>query len=323
MSRDFAGVRLLGIIAAVGGISIWLLITVIAWQVTKRALRPVDEIVRQTARIDTPHLGERLPVGAADDELARVARTVNKMLDRIQDGYRRERQFTGDASHEMRNPLAKMLAEIELALSRPRAPAEYEQTLGRLKSYAEGMQQLAESLLILARLEGGLERLKLERFDMVDLAMELVKTLPRDAAQRVHLKVGDSDEPMQVTGHRRLIGILLNNLLDNALRYGAAPRPVQVRISRNCQTVRVDVEDEGPGIPESQRALAFNRFHRLEPSRSKQTGGIGLGLSIVRAIAEVHGTTVTLDRGTQAGTIASFTLPASPEGASSGQPQQA
>ncbi len=145
---------------------------------------------------------------------------------------------------------------------------------------------------------------------MVDLSVELVKALPRDSARRVRLHLGDSTRPMQVMGHRRLIGVLLNNLLDNALRYSPLPKPVEIRISRNCQSVHVEVEDNGSGIPEAQRALAFNRFHRLEQSRSKQTGGIGLGLSIVRAIAEVHGTSVTLRAANGTGTVASFTLPA-------------
>ena len=140
--------------------------------------------------------------------------------------------------------------------------------------------------------------------------MELVKALPREAVQRVRLDLGDSERPMQVMGHRRLIGVLLSNLLDNALRYSPPSQPVHLRISRNCQAIRIDVQDQGPGIPQAQRMLAFNRFHRLEQSRSKQTGGVGLGLSIVRAIAEVHGTTVTLNDADQRGTIASFTLPA-------------
>lgn len=309
MSPGTAQARHLAWTTAIGGVLVWLLMVLIAWQVTRHALKPVNEIVRQVQKIDPLQLSQRLPVGPVDDELARITRTVNQMLDRIEAGYRRERQFTGDASHEMRNPLAKMLAEIDLALSKPRDNRHYLETVERLRRYVLDMQRLAESLLILARLEGRLEELPMERFDLADLSVEVVRGLPPHATQRVQLELGQSQDPMQVTGHRRLIGVLLRNLLDNALRYSPQDSPVHVRIHRNCASVRIEVEDHGPGIPAEDRALAFNRFHRLERSRSKQTGGVGLGLSIARAIADVHGTTVTLGSANGSGTLASFTLP--------------
>ena len=309
MTSDFAHVRRFGQATVVGGAMIWLLILLVAWQVTKRALRPVDDMVRQTAQIDTPDLSERLPVGAANDELSRVARTVNKMLDRIEDGYRRERQFTGDASHEMRNPLAKMLGEIDWVLSRERSSQEYKETLARLQGYAQGMQRLTESLLILARLDGKLQRLEMKPFDCADSAIELVKTLPPGLARRIRLELGESCGPMEAVGHRHLIDVLLRNLVDNALRYSPPESPVDLRIHRVNDHIQIEVQDTGPGIPPEQATLAFNRFHRLEGSRSRQTGGTGLGLSIVQVIAEVHGTKVHLSTGTAGGTLATFTLP--------------
>ena len=309
MRPDLAGLRTFGQAATLGGTLVWLLIVTIAWQVTKRALRPVDEIVRRAGSIDAPHLSERLPVGTADDELSRVAGTVNQMLDRIQEGYRREQQFTGDASHEMRNPLAKMLAEIDWASSKPRRQKEYMDTLERLRRYAGGMQQLTEALLILARLDGRPRSLEVEPFDTGELAMEIVKGLPKESAGRIRLEFGESTDPMQAVGHRRLIGILLSNLIDNALKYSPPQSPVSLRISRNSTRIHLAVADEGPGIPESEARLVFNRFHRLEKSRSRRTGGAGLGLSIVQAIADVHNTRVTLHAGAVKGTTAAFTLP--------------
>ena len=309
MTADFAGIQQLGSVTAIGSVIIWLLIVAVAWQVTKRALKPVDDIVCQTARIDTPNLSQRLPVGTADDELSRVARTVNRMLDRIQEGYRREQQFTGDASHEMRNPLAKMLGEIDWALSRPRNEQEYQGTLVRLQGYAQGMQRLTESLLILARLDGKLQRLEIKAFDVADLAMALIGTLRPERAARIRLELGRSSGPMQAVGHRHLIGVLLRNLIDNALQYSPPQSSVDLRIRRTDGHIHIEVEDAGPGIPAEQVALAFNRFHRLEKSRSRQTGGAGLGLSIVRVIADVHQTKVNLDAGTAGGTLATFTLP--------------
>jgi len=310
MTDDFASLRLLGRVIAVGGTLIWLLITIVAWQVTRRALKPVDDIVRQTARIGTPDLSERLPVSRANDELSRVAQTVNRMLDRIQEGYQREQQFTGDASHEMRSPLAKMLGEIDWALSRPRSVQEHEDTLRRLQRYAQGMQRLTESLLILARLEGKLQNLEMRPFDIGDLVMELIATLPEDRAQRIHFELGHSSEPMEVVGHRHLIGVLLRNLIDNALQYSPPKSPVDLRIAGSNGHIRIEIQDAGPGIPSEQVALAFNRFHRLEKSRSRQTGGVGLGLSIVKVISEVHRSEISLSTARSGGTVATFTLPA-------------
>ncbi|UCD49300.1 MAG: HAMP domain-containing protein [Phycisphaerales bacterium] len=309
MTADLAGLSLFARATVAGGTLLWLLIILLAWQVTRRALKPVDEIVTRTARIDAPHLGERLPVGAADDELSRIARTVNRMLDRIQDGYRREQQFTGDASHEMRNPLAKMLGEIDWALSRQRAPQEYRDTLERLQRYAQSMQQLTESLLILARLDGKLQNLEVKPFDVADLAMELLGTFPADSAGRLRLELGESTGPMEALGHRHLIAVLMRNLIDNALRYSPAQSPVDLRIHRANGRIDVAVQDAGPGIPPEQVALAFNRFYRLEPSRSRQTGGVGLGLSIAQVIATVHHTEVNLGPAATGGTLATFTLP--------------
>lgn len=310
VSADIADTRLLSRIIAMSGVLLWLLITAIAWQVTKRALRPVDEIVKQAESIAPSRLEERLPAGPVDDELSRITRTVNTMLDRIQEGYKRERQFTGDVSHELRNPLAKMLGEIDLALSRDRQPQEYREALGRLRTYAEGMRVLTESLLMLARLDGRLQELEIRPFDVGDLAVATIGAFPEDSAQRISLSLGESIGPIQAMGHRDLIRVLLVNLLDNALRYSPARSPVHLRVSRNAKDVRVEVEDEGPGIPEEHVALAFNRFERLEKSRSKRHGGVGLGLSIAKAIADRHGTNVTVSRGAKKGTVAVFTLPA-------------
>ncbi|MBL7187627.1 MAG: HAMP domain-containing protein [Phycisphaerae bacterium] len=307
-SPDFAKVQFVGRVTVIGGLSLWLLATLITWQITKRALRPVNEIIEQADKIDPSQLNQRLPVGLADDELSRVSRTVNRMLDRIEQGYQRERQFTGDASHEIRIPLAKIIAEIDLALSKQRGQVEYEETLGRTRKYAKGMERLTESLLVLARLDGALDNLEMCPFDVADLVMEILRSLPPDSAKRICLELGQSSCPMQALGHKQLIGVLLSNLLDNALRYSPPQSPVHLRVNNSAETVHIEVEDEGPGIPEEQVRFVFDRFHRLERSRSKQTGGIGLGLSIVKAIADVHGTTVTLTRGAKQGTLATFTL---------------
>lgn len=309
VKSDYAEIQFVGRAIFISGIFLWLLISSVAWQVTKRALRPVKEMVNQAQKIDSSQLSERLPIGSIDDELSQVARTVNEMLDRIQQGYEREQQFTGDASHEIRNPLAKMIAEIDLALSKHQGRDGDRETLVRLKRYAKSMQQVVESLLTLSRLDSGLKNLEFKPFDVTDLTMEILKSLPQDSVKRICLELGRSTNPMQAVGHRQLIGILISNLIDNALRYSPQQSTIYLRINRNTDNIHIEVEDEGPGIPEEQIESVFNRFRRLEKSRSRETGGIGLGLSIVKAIADIHSTTVTLTSGTRQGTRAIFSLP--------------
>jgi signal transduction histidine kinase len=294
-----------------GGSLMWLLVIMVAWLVTRHAFGRVDDIIDQVETINPSQLDTRLPVGNAKDELSRISQTVNKMLDRIEGGYHREQQFTGDASHEMRNPLAKIIAEIDLVLSKTRENQEYKQALDRLREYAEGMQILIESLLTLARLDGRQQNLESKPFDVADLAVDILKTLGQDSTQRIRFELGESTNPMQAVGHRQLIGIVLKNLIDNALRYSPPQSPVYLRINRNTRNIHIEIEDEGPGIPAEQASLVFNRFHRLDKSRSKETGGAGLGLSIVKAIANIHNTSVTLTQAAKQGTLATFTLPSS------------
>ena len=309
MSEE-AGDAKQAVVATVAGVLVaWLLMVLTARQVAGHALKPVREIVRRAQNIRPSSLGERLPVGRAHDELSMITKTVNEMLDRIEAGYRRQQQFTGDVSHELRNPLTKMRVELDLALSGSREDQNLHEILGRLRGYVEKMQRLTNSLLTLARLEGRLEQVEMDCFNMVDLSVEVVGGFLEDSARRVRLDMGDESVPLEVIGNKQLIGILLNNLLDNALRYSAPQSPVLLRIKREPAGVRVEVEDEGPGIPEHEVELAFNRFHRLGQPRSKQTGGMGLGLAISKVIADIHSTTVTLGRGNHKGTLASFTLP--------------
>lgn len=310
MSHDLAHAWVVDTIVLIGGGGVWLLMVFGAWQVTRHALRPVKDIVLRAERIKPPHLSERLPVGRAEDELSRITKTVNEMLDRIEAGYRRECQFTGDVSHELRHPLAKMRIELDLALSGLCREQNCLETLVRLGEYVDRMQCLTDSLLMLARLEGQLESVQMEPFDMTGLSTEVVGRLSQDFGRRIQLELGQSDEPLEVLGNKQMISVLLRNLLDNALRYSAPKSPVILRIQRERDAVRVEVEDQGPGIPEDQIAPAYDQFHRLGRSRSSHTGGMGLGLSIARAIADLHSTTVVFGPGANTGTVASFALAA-------------
>ena len=290
----------------IAGALLWIASIAMGWYVTRRALSPVGEIVKTCRGIVPGKVGERLPVGKADDELSRMAATINGMLDRIEGAYARERQFTGDASHELRAPLTKVIADIDLAVSQDRSSGEYREALLRVRGYAEDMKRLVESLLLLARLDNGL--LERSDFDLGELAVETVHRFPEKEARRISVDLRGDDSPIKVHAERRLLGVLIHNLLDNALRYSPASKPVILRIERNGTHAIGEVEDAGSGIDPSQAPGLFDRLRRADEARSREAGGFGLGLSIVKTIADAHGMEIELLRGNP-GTIARFSIP--------------
>jgi signal transduction histidine kinase len=290
--------------------AVWLGLVLIGWFVARRAMSPVGKIVESTRSVRLSDLSGRVPVGAGDDELTRIAHTINDMLDRLESGYQRERRFTGDASHELRGPLTKIQADAELALARDRTLEEYRDALGRIGGYARRMKRLVESLLLLARLDGRQEDLKKEPFDLTQLVVETVNTFPEEDIQRVQIQVGESKAPISVLGERSLIGTAIHNVVENAFRYSPQGSPVVVRLSPNGTRVFVEVEDHGAGLSGEDRDRVFDRFYRVDASRGSDTGGYGLGLAIVRSIATVHGTEVSLREAEGGGTVAVLELPA-------------
>jgi len=295
----------------IGGGLVWGLLSLAGWYVARRAMRPVQRIVDAAAQIGVERLDARLPVGKVEDELSRIAATINGMLDRLEAGYRREQQFTSDASHELRTPLAKIMGEIDLALARARDAPEYRETLERCRCYAAGLERLVESLLLLGRLESGPSLLEKSPVDLGTAAAETISHLPPEDRPRVALTLGESRGPLLALGEKSLLQILLRNLIENALRYSQADAPVRVEVALDGPgRLRLQVEDRGPGIPESARERVFDRFHRLDGSRSRNSGGLGLGLAIVKAIARAHEGDVELLAAEGGGTVVRASFPA-------------
>jgi signal transduction histidine kinase len=309
-SSEVVAKRSLYLALLIGGPLAWIAMVLGGLYVARKAMSPVQDIVEAVQGIEPTQLGQRLPVQGVNDELSRIASTINGMLDRIERGYKRERRFTGDASHELRTPLAKVIAEIDLALSRGRESLEYLTALKRCRGYAETMQRLVESLLMLARLDGQKSVITWKAFDIADVVLAAVHAMPSEDAVRVAVDLGPSHEPLVALGERSLVEILLRNLIENGLRYSPGDKQVKVGILRHGGEIRVEVEDEGPGIPQDQADLVFERFYRVDASRSRETGGVGLGLSIARAIGQLHETQVKLERRPSRGTRATFALPA-------------
>jgi signal transduction histidine kinase len=247
------------------------------------ALRPIEAMRRRATEISTSSLDERLPVPAASDEVARLGRTLNEMLERIEDGLARERRFVADASHELRTPLAMLKAELELALRRARSPAELERSIRSAAQETDRLARIADDLLLLARAEQGRLPIQTEPTDLVDVLQTVTERFSgRAEAEGRRLSVAAEEAPVADVDRLR-VEQALGNMVDNALRYGSGPITLTAEISNS--TAELHVLDEGPGFPLSFRDLAFERFSRAaEPGAE----GSGLGLAIVETIALAH-----------------------------------
>jgi heavy metal sensor kinase len=272
-----------------------LLASLFGYVVAAGALRPVERMRSRVTTISANRLGDRLPVPPSGDEISRLGETLNEMLARIETTMERERSFVADASHELRTPLAHLKAEVELALESPRSHRELELALRSVAGETDRLAQLAEDLLLLARVDEG--TLPIRRQDVrLD---ELLSGIARRFERRAHeegreIEVAANGEHLNVD--RLRVEQALGNLVENALRYGEGT----IRLAGDTQMLRVS--DEGPGFPPGFAPRAFERFSRADESRG--TGGAGLGLAIVAAVAEAHGGSASV-----AGAIVTVRLP--------------
>ncbi|MFF0269864.1 sensor histidine kinase [Kribbella sp. NPDC004536] len=273
-----------------------------SWLLTGQALRPVERIRTRVRGIESSDLTERVPVPQTDDEIARLAATMNEMLDRLQAGQANQRRFVADASHELRSPLATVSAGLDVI--EPSARGATWQGLHQLMTgETERMRRLVENLLLLAKADDA--ALPMHRTD-VDLD-DLVETEVVRLRSAGRLTVVADVRPVRVVGDRLRLTQLIRNLVENAAT--AAHTTVRLGTTESDGRAVLTVEDDGDGIPAAERERVFERFVRLDTSRARASGGSGLGLSIVQEIVKAHHGTVTLAPAASQGTVATVTLP--------------
>jgi signal transduction histidine kinase len=269
------------------------------------ALAPVDRMRERADFVGFANPEERLPEPAADDELRRLARTLNSMLDRLQEGYARERAFVDDAAHELRTPLTMLRGELELAETRPRTATELEATVHSARRQTERLVSLANDLLILARSADGQLPIRRERLDVRSLLDGAVRRADAQADDRSIAVAADARDIGSIDADRLRLEQALDNLVANALAHGEGP--VLIGASRESQTLLLTVDDDGPGVDPAIAQRAFDRFTRGDAARTGT--GTGLGLAIVRAIALAHGGEAGLEPRPGRGTRAWLRLP--------------
>jgi signal transduction histidine kinase len=277
----------------------------LVWWLVGRVLRPVDAIRTEVERISARRLDLRVPEPPTTDEIARLARTMNAMLDRLAGSVERQRRFVADAAHELRTPLARIRAELEVDAAHP-ASADPAATHASVLEQAVALQRLVDDLLLLARADSGALRQDSARpVDLDDVVQRVVQA-------RADPRVATGDlAPVQVTGDAEQLERAVRNLLDNAARH--ARDRIAVTLHVQGSAAELVVADDGPGIPAADAERVFERFTRLDDARATVDGGAGLGLAIARDIAERHGGTLTLDVRGGAGARFVLRLPEAPD----------
>ena len=272
------------------------------WLVVGRALRPVEQIRGAVTAITSADLSQRVPEPGTDDEIGRLARTMNDMLARLEDSAARQRRFVADASHELRSPLTAIRTGLEVGLSHPdRAP--WPEIARRAVRQSQRLDQLIAELLVLAKADAHQLAARRQPVDLAALLADLraATSLARDISIDLSVPRGT-----MTAGNPEDLSRMFRNLLDNAVRY--ARHRVLVTAAAGPDGVVVEIADDGPGIPAEERERVFGRFVRLDASREQASGSAGLGLAIAREIAAAHGATIVLTEAAGGGTRAVVTL---------------
>ena len=278
------------------------------WLAT-RSLRPLGWMAEQARRITGSNLETRIKIGNAAEELAVLVTSFNELLSRLDQSFETMRRFVADASHELRTPIAVIRGEADVALSQERTPAEYRESLGIILDEARRLSRLVDDLLNLARADAGHVQLQTHDFYLNELLGDCCRSVQGLAnARGLKLECLPGND-LQFNGDEQLLRRLVINLLDNALRYTPSGGKVTAALDAGSASVRLRISDTGIGIAPDDAARVFERFYRAGEARSRQNGGVGLGLAIVRWIAESHRGTVECASHPGQGSTFTVTLP--------------
>jgi len=268
-----------------------LLAGVLGWVVVRRGLAPLQAMRRDAAAVTADRLDLRLALDDVPAELAELAATLNEMLARLEDSFGRLRDFSSDLAHELRTPVSNLMTETQVALSRARSPEEYREILGSNAEEFERMARMIGDMLFLAQADHGLLVPTREPVDLAAQVRELFDffdALAEEKGLRLALEGGGS-----VTGDTLMLRRALANLIANAIRHSVRDSRVEVRIGAAGGGTLLAIENRGEPVPAQHLSRIFDRFHRVDPSRSRDDEGAGLGLAITRSIVRAHGGEIT------------------------------
>lgn len=274
------------------------------------ALRPIQLLARRAGEITSDRLHERLPVNKSDGELADLATSFNEVLTRLERAFERLRRFTSDASHELRTPLAAMRSVGEVGLQKSKSADGYRDVIGSMLEEANHLTRLVENLLTIARADAGQIPLRKTDFTASQLVREcgsLFEAVLEESRQRLDVEI---TQDSSIHGDWILLRQALVNIVHNAMKYTPEGAAIALRVRYDECCAVFEVQDQGPGIPAEDLAKIFDRFYRVDESRSREAGGTGLGLSIAQWNVEMHGGTIAASSTVGEGATFRVTLPA-------------
>ncbi|NIO27753.1 MAG: heavy metal sensor histidine kinase [Candidatus Latescibacteria bacterium] len=283
-----------------------------SYLLTRGAFLPIDQVIRRVEQIDEANLAERLPLDRRSDEVARLVTVVNHMLGRLERAFEAQSRFSSDVAHEVRSPLTALRGQIEVALRRRRSEEEYRRVLEESLEEVLRLSRLAEDLMSLAKADAGVLHARKSKVELRELLNNVLRRFKAKAHEKnIHLHL-EASEAVTVDGDPGLIGRMVENLVDNALIHTHHMGEIHVRLQKKETQAVISVEDNGAGIPSEHLSKIFDRFYRIDPARSREMGGIGLGLAISRQIALLHDGTIQVQSTLGKGSIFSITIPIAP-----------
>lgn len=262
---------------------------------TARSLKPVRSVTKAAGRLGSDELSTRLPLPLANDEIRVLVTTFNGMLDRLEDAFNRLRRFTGDVSHELRTPLSVLRGEAELALRRARDPEYYQTSLKTIQQEAENMTAVIEDLLLLAKAQSKSVAMHWQEIEPGEYLRKVIDSVASQAKSKevtVELKISS---PSHLLASPNYLAIAIKNLLTNALKHSFKGGKVEMFAWRDQKAFHISVRDFGEGIPGDSLPYVFDTFYRADTARNRAMGGIGIGLSLAKAMANLHGGNITLE----------------------------
>jgi heavy metal sensor kinase len=277
----------------------------------RRPLRPVMVLTEQAEHVGRDHLGERLPVPATGDELQRLAVALNRMIGRLEDAMAHNHRFSADASHELRTPLTIIRGELEQAIQEPGLSSTAVDSIGSALEEIERMSQIVQSLMATAYLDAGGEQMAREPTDLGTLVGNAIDQMQLLAEERKITLAGNTHEAVVVNGNPTRLKQIVVNLIDNAMKYNHPGGAVLVLVFAQGDHALLRVTDNGIGIPADSVPFIFDRFYRADKARSRATGGIGIGLAIVKAICNAHNAEISVESHEGKGSTFTVSFPVS------------
>ncbi len=278
----------------------------------RQALAPVERIATSAEEITFHNLSQRLPVAHTGDELEKLALALNRMIGRLEQSFQHTRRFSADASHELRTPLTILQGELEILAQNQSLPTETRETLGSLLEESERLHKIVDGLLALAKIDSGEANQHWTPVDLAQLAASTADQMSLLAEDKKISITCEASEAVPVDGDSGRLKQVIVNLLDNAIKFTPPGGQVVIRTQASNGTARLEVRDTGVGIPASAIPRVFERFFRVDEARSRDEGGAGLGLSIVKSIITAHGGMVSVQSEPQKETCFRIQLPSSP-----------